>query len=867
VQTENGDITLTGEGTGSAGSRNNDGISVFNGGVVVATGSGNISLVGNAGVGGIDNQGIAIGSSDAGLLSRVAVSTGNITAVGTGNGTGSDPVFGNFGVWVFNGGVVEVTATGTIAIQGTGVNNNAGIVAAANAFQTGTSLISSGVGGTSLTLTADEIDLTNGRNVAGSGLFQLQPLTPALPILVGGSEDSGAGVLDVTTADLASVTDGFASITIGRDNGFGALTVAAAGVTFNDPVVLRSPGTGGSIIVNGPVQLDGNALTLTAGSTADINADLTAFGANITVTSDGTIDTTGSFLRSLSQTGPGGGITLVSGNNIDTGILDASSAAGTGGAITLTSAGNISTGGVVLGSEVFGLDGQPLTANAPGVVDFASGLTPNGADVIVGAITRPTNILLPNSVNMEGGDASLFVANDYTFTDELLGAGNILMDVEGILTLTGRMAATSAGNSIVLDTQGFVNNFAGEGQALDPGDGRFLAYSTRRPSVDDRGALDDVSDITRGTFAANLPESITPADENFFVYPDFGTLTFVASDRSIPYGDPVPFTNPPVLGVDYTVAFSEGSELPEDPFSGDPMLTTDANVDALDRVTSDVGGYALIIGVGSVESDFSLAFENGALTITPAPLRGSPVARREYGEANSTAIFDPESFSGLKLDDRIADLGTISFDTNANPASPVSGNPYSLIVTGFANGNYSVDGLTGAFLVTPAPLTIRANDASRFLGAANPPFTATFTGFKLEEGPQIVTGLQFRTPAEPSSQPGDYPIVPFGATAANYSISFASGTLTIEDIAPEDVPNSALTGNPIANLPVRATGTDGAGPDSATESTDAVGITGLNVVFETPQIGARAEDEDPVWSSGGNESFWGPPIPGEPGLP
>jgi|GEM_PF-2078110 len=95
-----------------------------------------------------------------------------------------------------------------------------------------------------------------------------------------------------------------------------------------------------------------------------------------------------------------------------------------------------------------------------------------------------------------------------------------------------------------------------------------------------------------------------------------------------------------------------------------------------------------------------------------------------------------------------------------------------------AGSNYSI-AFTGANLtVTPAALTITANDATKFYGQADPVFTASMTGFVNGETDAVVNGLSLsRTPG---SGVGDYPIIPGGATAANYNITYVNGTLTIK---------------------------------------------------------------------------------------
>src|SRR5205085_10283355 len=80
----------------------------------------------------------------------------------------------------------------------------------------------------------------------------------------------------------------------------------------------------------------------------------------------------------------------------------------------------------------------------------------------------------------------------------------------------------------------------------------------------------------------------------------------------------------------------------------------------------------------------------------------------------------------------------------------------------------------------PAPLTVKANDATRAAGAVNPSFTATYTGFVNRDGPSTLGGiLAFSTPATTASPAGTYPITPNGLTAANYTLTFANGTLTV----------------------------------------------------------------------------------------
>lgn len=82
--------------------------------------------------------------------------------------------------------------------------------------------------------------------------------------------------------------------------------------------------------------------------------------------------------------------------------------------------------------------------------------------------------------------------------------------------------------------------------------------------------------------------------------------------------------------------------------------------------------------------------------------------------------------------------------------------------------------------VTKAPLTITADNAIKLLGAPNPAFTVTYSGFVAGQGPNVLSGeLSFTTPAAANSPVGSYPITPSGLVSPNYAINFVSGALSV----------------------------------------------------------------------------------------
>ena len=99
----------------------------------------------------------------------------------------------------------------------------------------------------------------------------------------------------------------------------------------------------------------------------------------------------------------------------------------------------------------------------------------------------------------------------------------------------------------------------------------------------------------------------------------------------------------------------------------------------------------------------------------------------------------------------------------------------------FTSGAWSsIATLNASYTITPASLTVIANDASRKYGMENPELTCSFFGFKNGETKEVLTRMpSVETTATRESNVGVYPIIPSGAEAQNYSFNYERGTLTI----------------------------------------------------------------------------------------
>jgi hypothetical protein len=193
------------------------------------------------------------------------------------------------------------------------------------------------------------------------------------------------------------------------------------------------------------------------------------------------------------------------------------------------------------------------------------------------------------------------------------------------------------------------------------------------------------------------------------------------------------------------------------------------------------GKSVSVTGISVVGTDAANYVANLTATataaITPAILTGKADNQtRLYGSANPSFTATYTGFVGG--DNSSLLTGVLSFSTTADINSPVGS--YPIMLSGQSAPNYTIQYVAGTLTVSPAPLLVAADDATRPYGTPNPQFTAKITGFVNGQNANVLGGtLTLTTTAQVNSTPGDYLIVPGGLFSANYSITFANGTLTI----------------------------------------------------------------------------------------
>ena len=347
---------------------------------------------------------------------------------------------------------------------------------------TANNAISSGSG--AITLTADDIDIN--APLSSTGALTLQPLTPGQSIGLAG----GAGAFSLSSSDLANLTDGFSSITIGRANGSGLLTINA--VTFSDPMTIQAPS--GAIIVAGPITGTGDASiflnsSASVGQRITLNAGITTAGQlisldDVVLGADVTLDTTNA------GASPAGGNITFRATTIDADLAANSRAltltAGTGGAVTLPSAvgGTQALGSLTVSSSNTVTVGA-VTTSGNIVLNSQNAISLAGAvNAGTGTITLTGGSIVQNANVSTAGTGTItatattgpITMADGTISSTAAGTGDITYTAAGTITLAtlsagGAATVNSTGGSILDGNIAPLNVVTGAGATLQAGGG------------------------------------------------------------------------------------------------------------------------------------------------------------------------------------------------------------------------------------------------------------------------------------------------------------------------------------------------------------------------------------------------------------
>jgi hypothetical protein len=287
--------------------------------------------------------------------------------------------------------------------------------------------------------------------------------------------------------------------------------------------------------------------------------------------------------------------------------------------------------------------------------------------------------------------------------------------------------------------------------------------------------------------------------------------------------------------------------------NGDTIVgVTETSLGAL--ATAAVAGspYTIVpsnaVGGTYVSSNYTTTYLPGTLAITPAALTITANSlTKTYGEAVSLS---PSAFtaSGLQNGDTIG--GVTEASAGAAASAPVAGSPYAItagdaVGGSFVPSNYSTAYAAGSLAVTPAALTVTANNAIKTFGQAVTFPPTAFTASGLRNGDSISGVTETSPGAAAAAAVATYAITPSDAVGSsfnptNYQTTYAAGVLTTLAAVPPPVVLPPVVTPPVVVTPVAASpaGEASAGNDGATPA----GIAGTSSTVASSAETPNAEE-------------------------
>ncbi|MBS9525630.1 gliding motility-associated C-terminal domain-containing protein, partial [Litoribacter alkaliphilus] len=253
--------------------------------------------------------------------------------------------------------------------------------------------------------------------------------------------------------------------------------------------------------------------------------------------------------------------------------------------------------------------------------------------------------------------------------------------------------------------------------------------------------------------------TITLEDAKLEITP--AALTIKAEDKSKVYGD----ENPKLTFV------YEGLVNGDTQTEAIPVITTDA------KVGSNVGVYDIKLAQAN-DQNYTITLEDAKLEITPAALTIKAEDKSKvYGEENPKLTFVYEGL--VNGDTNTEAIPVITMDAKA--VSNVGF--YDIVLAQAKDQNYTITLEDAKLEITPAALTIKAEDKSKVYGEENPKLTFAYEGL-VNGDTQTDTAPVITTKATSGSSIGIYEITLAGAKDQNYKINLENAQL---EITPADL--------------------------------------------------------------------------------
>ena len=739
-----------------------------------------------------------------------STTTSNAVAYTGTAGIGGSSSFTATGLYTSHDSISSVGLSSSGAVAAATVNGGPYAIAISNAQGSGlANYVITYVNGSmtvtpkTLTVSANSDAKTYGAVTTSSGVSYVgNSVTGPIAFTANGLVN-GDTLYDVTLTSNGAL----ASATVGG----GTLTGANAGKYVITPsAATGSPGINSNYSL---VYLDGVMTVTPAILTIAANNDSKVYGSTTTVNGLNYVSNTVTGSTGYTVTG------LVNGDSVS--------------AVTLSSVGSSATATVASSNYAI----TPSAATGTGLTNNYSIVYQNGAMTVTpksvtvtadnasmnyGAVSMPTLTYtdtglvngdvftgtLATTANAYSGVAgSASNAGNYSITQGSLTAGNnyIVTFVPGALTINPVALTVTANNrstvygvatplgSSQFTSTGLVNGDVISGVVLNYNSATSVPGTVNAGTYANAITVGAISGLNNANYiVTTLPASLTITPAPLTVTANAATMAYGAS--SLP-----------------SLSYTTNGLVNGDSLTGALATTANVYLSGSAGSASNVGSYAITQGTLAASGNYALTFAPGILTVAPGSIMITGSAQSVVygsGVALSAAGF---TVTGLVNGDSVSTV-TALFGGNAMVAPATNAGVYANSIAissaiGVGLGNYAINYAPGTLTVTPAPLTVTANNQTMTYGSANlPSFTYASSGLvngDVITGSLVTNASVYNGIAGSASNVGTYAITRGTLTASsNYTLTYVAATLNVVPANLTITANSQTTtyGTAIANL-------------------------------------------------------------------
>ena len=285
-----------------------------------------------------------------------------------------------------------------------------------------------------------------------------------------------------------------------------------------------------------------------------------------------------------------------------------------------------------------------------------------------------------------------------------------------------------------------------------------IAYTLERAEGSDVGEykITASGNETQGNY------NVTFVDGTFTINPRTGIVVTITGNS-----EEAVYDRQEHSAAGYTVSISDRSYSTEYfTYSGDAKVTaTDSGVWPMRLTASDFAN------TNNNFADVTFNITDGYLTILQAKVTvTADDMTKEYGEDDSTLTAQVEGV--IDGDDESLIVYTLSREEGNTVGE------YTITVDGEkSQGNYAVTFVNGTFAITPAALTVTADDIKKEYGEDDPDLTVTVSGLKYDDTEEV---LDYGIARAEGENVGTYEINVNGAEViGNYFVEYVSGEFEI----------------------------------------------------------------------------------------